>query len=172
LFNIRRHQPVVVDAMVNAGLQDRAMLLMAFCTVRAETAGFAPIDEGLSRYNSSPRGHPFDLYDNRRDLGNRGRPDGERFRGRGFIQLTGRHNYTVYAERLRQPLVDHPDLANDPEVAAALLALFLKDHERAIKNALVQGDLRSARRCVNGGSHGLASFTQAWRVGERLTADD
>jgi putative chitinase len=172
LFNIRRHRPVVLEAMVGAGLQDRAMLLMAFCTVRAETAGFVPIDEGLSRYNSSPRGHPFDLYDHRRDLGNRGRPDGERFKGRGFIQLTGRHNYTVYAERLGQPLVEQPALANDPPVAAALLALFLKDHERAIKTALLHDDLRSARRCVNGGSHGLDHFRHAWRVGDLLTEDD
>lgn len=172
LANIRKHLPVVLKAMTQAQAADHDMLMMALCTVRAESAGFAPIDEGLSRYNSSPRGHAFDLYDRRSDLGNRGRPDGERYRGRGFIQLTGRHNYTVYAERLGLPLVDEPERANEPDVAATLLAMFLKDRELSIKSALLAGDLRTARRRVNGGSHGLENFAEAWRIGELLTGDD
>lgn len=172
LANLREQLPVVLDAMAIAKLHDREMLLMALCTIRAESAGFLPIDEGLSRFNSSPRGHAFDLYDHRADLGNRGKPDGARFKGRGFVQLTGRHNYTLYAERLSLPLVDRPERANEPPIAAALLALFLKDRELAIKTALREGDLRSARRRVNGGSHGLENFSHAWRVGDLLTDDD
>lgn len=169
---IRSHLPVVLDAMKAAGLADRTMLLAALATIRAETAGFMPIDEGPSRFNTSPRGRPFDLYDQRADLGNHGAPDGAAFKGRGFVQLTGRHNYTVYAERLSQPLVNQPEQANTPEVAAAVLATFLKDCELQIKSALMEGDLRAARRAVNGGSHGLDAFTEAYRIGDMLTDDD
>lgn len=169
---IRTHLPVVLQAMVDAGMPDRLMLLAALATIRAETAGFVPIDEGASRFNSSPRGHAFDLYDHRADLGNHGAPDGERFKGRGFIQLTGRHNYTVYAERTGEPLVAQPERANEPAVAAALLALFLKDRELQIKSALIEGDLRTARRAVNGGSHGLEAYSDAYRIGDMLTDDD
>ena len=66
------------------------MILMALATICAETGSFLPISEGQSHFNTSPGGHPFDLYDSRADLGNLGPPDGERFKGRGFIQLTGR----------------------------------------------------------------------------------
>lgn len=62
------------------------MTLMAVATIRAEAESFLPISEGRSRFSTSPSGHPFDLYDKRRDLGNRGSPDGERYRGRGFVQ--------------------------------------------------------------------------------------
>ncbi len=172
LAPIRAHLPAVLKAMDDAGLPDRVMLLAALATIRAESAGFVPIDEGPSRFNTSPRGHGFDLYDHRADLGNTGAPDGERYKGRGFVQLTGRHNYTVYAERLGEPLVDEPQRANEPAVAAALLATFLKDRELQIKSALIDGDLRTARRAVNGGAHGLEAFADAYRIGDMLTDDD
>lgn len=171
LSNVRNHLPVVLDAMQAAGLVDRTMLLMALCSIRAETAGFAPINEGISRYNTSPRGHEFDLYDARTDIGNRKAPDGERFRGRGFIQLTGRANYDTYGKRLAVPLVAQPELANDPIIAAQLLTCFLGDRERKIKEAVLEDNLRQARKLVNGGSHGLSVFTEAWAIGDRLTAD-
>ena len=96
LQSIRRHLPAVLAALRAQGLVDKPMLLMALATIRAESEGFAPVPEAPSRFNTSPHGHPFDLYDQRRDLGNLGAPDGERFRGRGFVQLTGRANYLRY----------------------------------------------------------------------------
>ena len=97
------------------------MLLMALATIRAESEGFAPVPEAPSRFNTSPHGHPFDLYDHRRDLGNLGMPDGERFRGRGFVQLTGRTNYQRYGEAvgLGDRLARAPDRALEPALAAA-----------------------------------------------------
>ncbi|MEF9996496.1 MAG: peptidoglycan-binding protein, partial [Burkholderiaceae bacterium] len=111
---IKRNLPFVLAALEEAKLVDPPMVLMALATIRAETEGFEPIAEGLSRFNTSPNGHPFDLYDMRADLGNRGTPDGDDFKGRGFIQLTGRANYQTYGERLGIDLENHPDLASDP----------------------------------------------------------
>jgi len=170
--NIRTNLPFVLDALVEKALVDKPMVLMALATIRAETEGFEPISEGKSKFNTSPGGHPFDLYDNRRDLGNQGRGDGEKFKGRGFIQLTGRFNYEKYGKviDLGNQLVDNPDLANDPTIAAKLLASFLQDKERRIKEALLDNDLRSARKSVNGGSHGLERFTEAFNIGDSLIA--
>ena len=172
LDNIKRYLPLVLMALMEAELADKEMILMALATIRAETAGFRPIDEGISKYNTSPGGHPFDLYDSREDLGNQGPPDGRLFKGRGFIQLTGRDNYQRYGEAigLGDRLVGNPDLANDAEIAARLLARFLKDKERRIKEALLDGSLNTARRLVNGGRHGLAEFSAAFKIGERLWA--
>lgn len=170
LGNIKANLPVVLEALEAANLADKPMVLMALATIRAETESFEPISEGRSKFNTSPNGHPFDLYDNRKDLGNRGRPDGASFKGRGFIQLTGRANYQTHgaAIGLGNQLVDKPELANDPKIAAQLLASFLKAKERPVKEALLDNDLKQARKLVNGGSHGLDRFVDAYSIGNRL----
>jgi peptidoglycan L-alanyl-D-glutamate endopeptidase CwlK len=174
--SIERHLPVVLAALDEAGLDDRVMVLMALATIRAETAGFEPIDEGRSRFNTSPGGAPFDLYDPGtrvgNNLGNTRPGDGARYKGRGFIQLTGRANYQTYGPRvgLGDRLRDEPELANDPQVAARLLAAFLKDKQRGVKYAVLGRDLAKARQLVNGGSHGLDPFTEAFEKGEVLLA--
>jgi len=168
LGNIKANLPFVLDALASANLPDKAMVLMALSTIRAETESFEPISEGQSRFNTSPSGQPFDLYDNRKDLGNTGPPDGANFRGRGFIQLTGRANYTRYGAEIGKDLVGTPDLANDPSVAAELLACFLNDREDKIREALSANDLSTARRLVNGGSNGLDRFQSAFQIGLKL----
>jgi putative chitinase len=166
--NIAANLPHVLAALAVAGLADKAMLLMALATIRAETESFLPIAEGESPFNTAPGGPPFGLYDNRADLGNRGPSDGASFRGRGFVQLTGRANYTHYAAELSLDLVNNPDLACDPAVAAQLLARFLADRQPAIRQALAANNLALARRLVNGGSNGLDRFTSAYQIGSSL----
>jgi putative chitinase len=166
--NIKMNLPSVLDALASGSLSDKMMVLMALGTIRAETESFLPVSEGQSRFNSSPNGHPFDLYDNRKDLGNTGTPDGERFRGRGFIQLTGRDNYTRYSKEIGDDLVTNPDDANNPTTAAKLLARFLADRENPIRTALANNDLPTARRLVNGGINGLDRFTDTFQKGMQL----
>ncbi|MCW9064883.1 MAG: peptidoglycan-binding protein [Ignavibacteriaceae bacterium] len=170
--NIKKYLPFVLDALEEENLGDKKMVLMALATIRAETGRFLPIDEGKSKYNTSPGGHPFDLYDKRRDLGNGAKGDGDKYKGRGFIQLTGKANYTQYSKSLRlgNKLVNNPELANDPKIAARILARFLKDKERRIKEALLDNDLRLARKLINGGSHGLDDFKDAYNIGDGLLA--
>jgi predicted chitinase len=64
-----------------------------------------------------------------------------------------------------QPLATQPELANDPTIAGAILAQFLKNKETAIKSALAFADLALARKLVNGGSHGLDRFTDTYNRG-------
>jgi putative chitinase len=171
---IDRHLPAVLGALRRFDLVDQPMVLMALATIRAETETFEPIDEAPSRFNTSPSGHPFDLYDNRSDLGNRGRPDGARFKGRGFIQLTGRHNYSRVGRQIGMAdrLERQPELANEPGIAALVLACFLAARRQSIKEALLENDLARARRLVNGGRHGLDRFTEAYRIGQNRLRDE
>jgi len=169
-LNIETYLPEVLAALKQADMDDRDLVLMALGTIRAETEGFEPISERQSQYNTDPGAHPFNKYDNLVSLGNQGRPDGERYRGRGFIQLTGRANYQRYGERLglESRLIEEPELANDPRVAAQILAKFIKDKRNVAKYAILGNDLRTARKLVNGGSHGLDRFTEAFETGVRL----
>lgn len=168
LDHIKRNLPPVLEALLERQLSSVQVVSAALATIRAETEGFEPIDEYVSRYNTSPGGHPFDLYDHRKDLGNKGPDDGQRFRGRGYVQLTGRANYAQYGAAVGVDLIERPQLANDPAVAAKLLAAFIASKEIALKQALVQGDLAAARRLVNGGTHGLERFQEAYEIGVSL----
>jgi len=169
--NIRSYLPFILQALTQRGLNDTDMLMMALGTIRAESAAFQPIDEGISKYNTSPKGtegrHAFDLYDNRTDLGNSGDGDGALYKGRGFVQLTGHDNYQTVGRQVGVDLLTDPDRANEPAVAAAVLAQFLKNKEPAIRQALTKNDLARARKLVNGGSHGLQAFREAFAAGRR-----
>jgi putative chitinase len=168
--NIETNLPFVIKALNDAGLGDKDMVLMALATIRAETGNFTPLSEFQSKFNTAPGGAPFGLYDNRTDLGNQGPPDGSSFKGRGYIQLTGRSNYQIHgaAIGLGNQLITNPALANQPDIAAKLLASFLKSKEAKIRAALKQNDLKTARKLVNGGSHGLDQFTQAFNIGKSV----
>jgi putative chitinase len=63
-------------------------------------------------------------------------------------------------------------MANDPTIAAQLLASFLKNKEVAIDNALIENDLKTARRLVNGGSNGLDRFVDAFSIGKQRIPEE
>ncbi len=167
--NIQTNLPFVEAGLRKLDLDDRQMLLMALGTIRAETAGFQPIPEGESRYNTAPGGAPFGLYDPpsqiAKNLGNTQLGDGARYKGRGYVQLTGRDNYNRVGKQLGIDLVGNPDLGCDGATAGLILAQFLKNHETKIRAALAAHDLATARKLVNGGSLGLADFTAAYNTG-------
>jgi hypothetical protein len=170
LANIRTHLPHVLAGLRSYGLADRAMLLMALATIRAETEGFVPIDEMKSKYNTDKA--PFDLYEpgtpKATKLGNTQAGDGALFKGRGFIQLTGRDNYTRIGTQIGVDLVAQPPQANQPRIAGQILAQFLANKEDDIRAALAADDLALARKLVNGGSHGLDRFKDAYSKGLAL----
>jgi peptidoglycan L-alanyl-D-glutamate endopeptidase CwlK len=167
LDHIKANLPPVLTALEDARLTSLPIVLAALATIRAEVESFMPISEYLSRFNTSPGGKPFDLYDYRRDLGNQGPPDGSKYKGRGFVQLTGRTNYTKYGSTVGVDLIGDPDKANDPTIAGKLLAAFVKAKSSAISAALAAGDFATARRCINGGTNGLERFTEAYQIGAR-----
>lgn len=170
--NIKNYLPEILGAMTKRSLNDTEMLMMALATIRAESARFQPVDEGISKYNTTPVGtpgrHPFDKYDFRPDsLGNNHVGDGALYKGRGFVQLTGRVNYEEIGKQLGFDLVENPDRANEAPVAAAILAQFIKNKEGSIRAALKTNNLIHARKLVNGGSHGLKDFTDAFAAGRQ-----
>jgi hypothetical protein len=166
LAKIRANLPFVLAGLRARQLGDRAMVLMSIATIRAETEGFVPIDEFKSSGNTSPGGSPFDLYEPGMPkgirLGNTVSGDGARFKGRGYVQLTGRDNYTRVGPQVGSNLVGDPRLANDPTLAGLILAQFLKNNETPIRTALANNQLLEARRLVNGGSHGFDRFEDTY----------
>lgn len=58
-------------------------------------------------------------------MGNKEDGDGFKYRGRGFIQITGKNNYDAFGKIIGENLVQNPDKANDPFIAAKMAAAFI-----------------------------------------------
>lgn len=91
-------------------------------------------------------------------LGNVNPGDGKRFRGRGLIWITGRHNYEVIGKALNADLIADPDLAATPKYAARTAAWFWKS--RKLNDLADQDDIRSITKRINGGLNGLDERTK------------
>ncbi|MBI6794899.1 glycoside hydrolase family 19 protein [Pseudomonas syringae] len=92
--------------------------------------------------------------------------DGQLYRGRGLIQVTGRDNYAACAEALGLDLLKHPELLELPEHAAMSAGWFW---QRAGLNTLAdKGDFLTITKRINGGTNGLrdreAIYERALRV--------
>ena len=95
-------------------------------------------------------------YEGRRDLGNTEPGDGMRFRGRGLIQITGRHNYKICSLALYgdERLLDKPWLLESMIGACRSAAWYWSAFGL---NALADaGDIKRMTRRINGGLNGLA----------------
>lgn len=104
-------------------------------------------------------------YENRADLGNTKPGDGANFRGRGYVQLTGRKNYQKMTPIVRSFYPESPDFTTDPEAvkdpnfAAVIMfyGMFLGSFTgRALKHYIGDPDkgqlvdFYNARRVING----------------------
>jgi putative chitinase len=98
-------------------------------------------------------------YEGRRDLGNTQKGDGERFRGRGLIQLTGRANYAAASKALNEPYVERPEMVEVFPPAAIVSGWFWAKNN--INQHADRDDIRAVTKVVNGGYNGLDSRTAA-----------
>jgi hypothetical protein len=90
-------------------------------------------------------------YENNKNLGNTQPGDGERFKGRGWIQLTGRNNYAHYGKLTGLDLLNHPELAEIPENANKLAVAYWQDRViPMIRQKRAKFDVLSVARAVNG----------------------
>ena len=83
--------------------------------------------------------------------------DGWKYRGRGALQLTGKNNYTAFAEYLDKPeILDNPDLVVDEYAFESAMFFFDKNKlwgicDKGIDDATI---LKLTKR-INGGTNGL-----------------
>ena len=105
------------------------------------------------------------VYANRMGNGAETSGDGWRFRGRGFIQLTGRANYAESGVALDLPLLTRPEMAADPANAWRIAARFFAT--RGCNGFADAGNFSAITYAINGGSNG-AKGRADWR--RRFTA--
>jgi putative chitinase len=128
LSNNSEAEAALQTAAKSAGLKG-AELAQFMAQTRHESADFGKMKEVGSKKQ-------FDRYEKNRilaqKLGNKVKGDGELFKGRGFIQLTGRDNYTRASEQIfgDDRLVKNPDLASRLDVGAKIALWYWKNQVR------------------------------------------
>lgn len=138
---------LVEKALKADGIYSPLTMVGAMATVRVEVGkNFKPINEIASGQ----------AYEFRSDLGNTQAGDGVKYKGRGYIQITGRNNYTNYGSIFGVDLINKPELALQPELSAKILSRYFKD--RAINIQCDKQNWIKVRQQVNGGQNGLEEF--------------
>jgi putative chitinase len=166
-----------LDEMGAFNSMNRLAMLIGQCA--HESAGFQRCEEGLSysskrltqvwpsRYPTMDAAFPYarnprrlanHTYADRMGNGSAGTGDGYRFRGRGWIQLTGRSNYWARGKALGMDLEGNPDLAIKPGVRWQIAASYCANRKRQGLTCFEWGDKGNhsmTTRIINGGTHGL-----------------
>jgi putative chitinase len=106
--------PAIVETCQKWGITSKLQVAAFLAQVGAETGAFRYLEEIASG----------DAYEGRADLGNTQPGDGRRYKGRGWIQLTGRANYRRAGADLRLDLEANPAQVATPRVAGLVSGWF------------------------------------------------
>ena len=140
------NEATLLKALDDAGILDKIERAMFVSQMAHESGNFHYKEEI----------HDGSNYEKRKDLhGDNMKPgDGKKYKGRGFIQLTGRANYAKYGKLVGQPLEADPLLAKDPAIAAAVAIKYWE--KRVDQKAARAGNVERVTKNINGGQNGLA----------------
>jgi TP901 family phage tail tape measure protein len=149
---------LIIKEANKQGITDAKQIAYMLATAQHESM-FKPIRE----FSSGRQ------YEGRSDLGNTQAGDGVKYKGRGYVQLTGRANYEKYSKLTGKDLVNNPDAALEPQTAAQILVHGMKTGNftgRKIGDYVGGGkaDYRNARRTINGMDRAdlIAGYAKEW----------
>jgi putative chitinase len=155
-----RLMPACVSTETHADPIGRAMELAEINTAQRCAAYLAQIahESGQLRYVEEIA--DGSAYEGRIDLGNTSVGDGKRYKGRAWMQVTGKTNYDRCGRALKLDLVATPELLTTPENAARASAWFWQSKQL---NELADRDqFGLITRRINGGYNGLDDRIKHW----------
>ena len=140
--------------------------IMAQCYV--ETGGF--------KWFTELGNNAGQQYEGRKNLGNTQPGDGKKYKGRGYIQLTGRANYAGFGAFMGvgNKYVDNPDLVAPKELGGKVVLYWFTAYGKLPKGAYAGGiahridkgnkwhDCAKVTLSVNGGDNGLSKRKEAF----------
>lgn len=142
-------------------------------TTQHETAGTfgAIVERGAKSY--------FDKYNAGtkigKRLGNVNEGDGFKYRGRGYVQITGRDNYAKFSRLLGVDLIANPDRALDPQIAYKTASIGMRKGKFTGRDLddYIDGSVCNyvdARRIINGTdkAENIAALAKGWEKILRL----
>ena len=138
----RRSVPLILQECNNSGVTNLPQIAYILATAEHESH----LGEWMEEFAS---GWDYEWWS---ELGNDQAGDGPRFKGRGFVQLTGRRNYTDWKTKLGIDIVSQPERVMEPEIAAKILVQGMRGGTFTGVNldAHIGEDFVSARQIING----------------------
>lgn len=114
---------------------------------------YFPTEELARSYHRQPERIANRVYANRMENGNESSGDGWNYRGRGFIQITGKQNYRMLTEDTGIDYLNNPDLLlNEADSMISALWFWTKNN---LNRHADRDDIRKVTRIINGGFNGL-----------------
>ncbi len=182
LDNLKGHIPQAVidqipDTARKFGITTTLRLAHFLAQCGHESGGFRAVRENLNysakgllgifrkyftnvnlaqQYERKPEKIANRVYGNRMGNGNEASGDGFKFRGRGYIQLTGKDNYSLFDATVPENILQNPDLVATKYPLASAAFFFKRNNLWAIcdRGADV-GTVTAVTKRVNGGTIGL-----------------
>jgi len=99
-------------------------------------------------------------YEGRKDLGNTSPGDGVKYKGRGFIQCTGKDNYKSMSSYFNVDFISQPQLVEQLEWAAKSVLWFFNVYKKGRTATVDWGNCLAVTKIVNGGTNALARRQQ------------
>jgi putative chitinase len=118
---------------------------------------YFPTDALARAYERQPQKIANRVYANRMGNGPEGSGDGWKFRGRGFLQLTGHDNYEALSKYINRPdIMDNPDLVAGELAIESALWFFDRNKLWSIcDQGTNDAAIVALTRRINGGQHGI-----------------
>lgn len=136
--------------------------------LRLVFAKYFPTDEDAEMYARQPERIANRVYARRMGNGSESSGDGWRYRGRGFIQLTGKKNYQAFADWIRDDrVVDQPEIVASDYAVHSAVFYWDKCNLNAVADL---DDVKKVTRLVNGGDNGLAHRRELYGKANGLLA--
>jgi putative chitinase len=118
----------------------------------------------VNAYARNPQKIGSRVYANRMGNGDEASGDGFRYRGRGYIQLTGKNNYQSFTDHIGEDCVANPDLVETKYPLASAGFFFNSNNIWAVcDQGASDATVTSVTKRVNGGTHGLAERIQNFK---------
>ena len=112
-------------------------------------------EAGLAeQYQRNPQKIASRVYGGRMGNGPESTGEGIKFRGRGYIQLTGKDNYTAFGKAINEDVISNPDLVSTKYPLLSAAWFFSKNCLKRCVDA-TDATVTSVTKCVNGGTIGL-----------------
>jgi putative chitinase len=105
------------------------------------------------------------VYANRMGNGDFDSGDGSKFKGRGYIQLTGKDNYSAFDKIVEENILENPDLVATKYPLLSAAWFWNKNNLNALADkGATDLDVTAITKRVNGGTHGLADRIAKFKV--------
>lgn len=114
---------------------------------------YYPTEKDALAHERKPEQIANKVYANRMGNGDEKSGDGWAYRGRGLIQLTGKENYTKFAESIKKPLTEAVTYLETPEGAVESAAWFWTKNK--LNDLCDKDDFVTLTKRINGGTNGL-----------------